>query len=72
MTTRRTPIKRAARSVVTPELRAWYRGLREPSFERHSELGLKLWHDWIVPGAKNLEEEIERAAGWRPQTQKAN
>ncbi|MBR1241585.1 hypothetical protein JQ620_15760 [Bradyrhizobium sp. AUGA SZCCT0274] len=48
--------------VFTSEQRAWYAALQEPTFEKHREFGLKLWHDWVRPGYATLEEAVEAAS----------
>jgi hypothetical protein len=45
----------------TPEQRAWYAALKEPTYKMHSELGLKPWDNWLVPGFATLEEAVETA-----------
>jgi hypothetical protein len=43
----------------TPEQRARYAALNEPTLKMHTELGLRLWHYWLEPGFKTLEEAVE-------------
>jgi hypothetical protein len=56
--------KRAAKERqrnFTADQRTRYAALEEPTFKMHEELGLKLWHDWLEPGFKTLEEAVEEA-----------
>jgi hypothetical protein len=54
---KRTPKGRLR--AFTPEQRARYAALKEPTLKMHDELGLKLWHYWIEPGFATLEEAVE-------------
>jgi hypothetical protein len=45
-------------SHIPDELRQRYAALTEPTWDLHSELGLKPWHDQLKPGFPTLEEAI--------------
>jgi hypothetical protein len=54
---------RKKHTPITAALRERYAALTEPTFKLHSELGLKPWNSWLLPGRASLEEAIAEAEG---------